>query len=282
VIDGMIDDNYLCRSATITFAGRRARPDETSDPETQWVSMLTDAQVRRLRRKRMASKPRMAPGSVTSTRTASDLRLRSSAASAACLCAEAWRRKTTGTLLADKTGQQVDGPDADDIPSTYQPDAATIAPTQKRTKGGESYQRPRPRGRPRAPRRRQRRRRRRRDQREHPPHLAVRDLRPADPRHRAGVAAALASNASAAGFWLECRGVPPLPIISGDECIAVFGSFGYSIARQSGSHVRLVCVGRVPVTVPRHATLKRGTLRAILRTAEISVDDFVRALGRRA
>jgi uncharacterized protein len=48
---------------------------------------------------------------------------------------------SAGNLLADKTGQQVDGPDADATPSTYLPDAATIVPTQKRTKVGESYQR---------------------------------------------------------------------------------------------------------------------------------------------
>lgn len=74
--------------------------------------------------------------------------------------------------------------------------------------------------------------------------------------------------------------MPPLPIISGDECIAALRRFGYAAARQSGSHVRLVAAGRAPVTVPRHGTLKRGTLRSILRVAEISVEEFVEALGR--
>jgi predicted RNA binding protein YcfA (HicA-like mRNA interferase family) len=71
--------------------------------------------------------------------------------------------------------------------------------------------------------------------------------------------------------------VPPLPVISGDQCIAILQRFGYSVARQSGSHVRLVCAGRSPVTVPRHAELKRGTLRSILRGAKISAEEFVRA-----
>ena len=74
--------------------------------------------------------------------------------------------------------------------------------------------------------------------------------------------------------------MPPLPIISGARCIAVLRRFGYNEARQSGSHVRLVREGRAPVTVPRHGTLKRGTLRSILRVAEISVEEFVEALGR--
>ncbi|WP_424670783.1 type II toxin-antitoxin system HicA family toxin [Candidatus Binatus sp.] len=48
--------------------------------------------------------------------------------------------------------------------------------------------------------------------------------------------------------------------------------------RQKGSHVRLVCEGRNPVTVPMHPTLDRGTLRAIIRTVEITVDAFVALL----
>jgi len=58
--------------------------------------------------------------------------------------------------------------------------------------------------------------------------------------------------------------------------------FGYEVARQKGSHARLLCKGRMPVTVPMHKgkALKRGTLRSILREAEISVEEFVTALGR--
>lgn len=73
--------------------------------------------------------------------------------------------------------------------------------------------------------------------------------------------------------------MPPLPVISGAECVRVLSTFGYVAARQRGSHVRLHCAGRPPVTVPLHQELKRGTLRAILRTAEIDVDVFLVALG---
>ena len=71
--------------------------------------------------------------------------------------------------------------------------------------------------------------------------------------------------------------MPALPIVAPDACIAALRRLGYEIARQKGSHVRLVCAGRNPVTVPVHKgrTLKRGTLRAILREAEISVDEFL-------
>lgn len=70
----------------------------------------------------------------------------------------------------------------------------------------------------------------------------------------------------------------PLPIISGAECIAVLRRFGYEQARQEGSHVRLTCPGRTPVTVPLHREIKRGTLRAILRTTGVTVDELKAAL----
>lgn len=73
--------------------------------------------------------------------------------------------------------------------------------------------------------------------------------------------------------------MPPLPLVSGAACIAALEQLGYARTRQRGSHVRMVAKGRAPVTVPLHDELDRGTLRSILRTAEISVDDFVRLLA---
>ncbi len=70
-----------------------------------------------------------------------------------------------------------------------------------------------------------------------------------------------------------------LPIISGRECVAALAKLGYQLVRQKGSHARLVCRGRTPVTVPMHSELDRGTLRTIIRTAEISVEEFVQLLS---
>ncbi|TMB24751.1 MAG: type II toxin-antitoxin system HicA family toxin [Deltaproteobacteria bacterium] len=70
-----------------------------------------------------------------------------------------------------------------------------------------------------------------------------------------------------------------LPIISGQDCIRALTRAGYRRARQRGSHVRLTCDGRSPVTVPLHQTLDRGTLRSILRVTEIGVEEFLRLLG---
>lgn len=69
--------------------------------------------------------------------------------------------------------------------------------------------------------------------------------------------------------------MPALPVISGRTCVKVLESLGYRVVRQRGSHVRLGHESRAPVTVPEHDELDRGTLRSILRTAEVSVVEFV-------
>jgi predicted RNA binding protein YcfA (HicA-like mRNA interferase family) len=68
---------------------------------------------------------------------------------------------------------------------------------------------------------------------------------------------------------------PKLPVLSGEELIAVLEKFGYLRVRQRGSHVRLrhpASSEHKPVTVPLHDSLARGTLRSILRDAGITVE----------
>jgi predicted RNA binding protein YcfA (HicA-like mRNA interferase family) len=72
--------------------------------------------------------------------------------------------------------------------------------------------------------------------------------------------------------------MPALPVISGMQCIAALAKLGYRETRQRGSHVRLVAEGRSPVTIPLHKELDRGTLRSILRTADLDVEAFLRLL----
>ena len=72
--------------------------------------------------------------------------------------------------------------------------------------------------------------------------------------------------------------MPALPVMSGAECVSVLGRLGYRVVRQKGSHVRLACEGRPPVTVPLHDELDRGTLRAIIRASELAVDELIALL----
>jgi predicted RNA binding protein YcfA (HicA-like mRNA interferase family) len=72
--------------------------------------------------------------------------------------------------------------------------------------------------------------------------------------------------------------VTKLPVISGDECIKALQKLGYQIARIRGSHAWLVCHERSPVPVPKHKELGRGVLRKIIRTVDITVDEFIALL----
>ena len=72
-----------------------------------------------------------------------------------------------------------------------------------------------------------------------------------------------------------------LPVVSGAEVIRVLQRFGYRVVRQKGSHVRLrneVDARRLPVTVPLHREIAFGTLRRILRDAQVTVEEFSAAL----
>ena len=72
--------------------------------------------------------------------------------------------------------------------------------------------------------------------------------------------------------------MPRLPVVSGDECIAALQRLGYRVARIKGSHAWLVCPGRAPIPVPKHRELGRGILRKIIRTADISLEEFTALL----
>ena len=71
-----------------------------------------------------------------------------------------------------------------------------------------------------------------------------------------------------------------LPTISGRVCVNLLEKVGFYFKRQEGSHV--ILRRNDPFTqlvVPDHKELDRGTLRAIIRQAGLSVDEFVKLLG---
>ncbi len=70
-----------------------------------------------------------------------------------------------------------------------------------------------------------------------------------------------------------------LPQISGRECIRALERAGFIFIRQRGSHILLQRPNPfAEVVVPDHRELDRGTLRAIIRQARLSVDEFVKLL----
>ncbi len=65
-----------------------------------------------------------------------------------------------------------------------------------------------------------------------------------------------------------------LPRTSAQKIIATLGSLGFVVVRQKGSHIILRCIERGCV-VPNHREVAVGTLRGILRQAQVSVPDFL-------
>lgn len=69
------------------------------------------------------------------------------------------------------------------------------------------------------------------------------------------------------------------PSVSGRECIKALEKAGFYQKRQEGSHVILRRDDPFAQTVvPLHKELDRGTLRAIIRQAGLSIDEFVNLL----
>ncbi len=67
-----------------------------------------------------------------------------------------------------------------------------------------------------------------------------------------------------------------LPRVSGRECVRRLTRAGFAVKRQQGSHIVLRRTDPFSqLVVPDHAELDRGTLRAILRQAGLSVEEFI-------
>jgi predicted RNA binding protein YcfA (HicA-like mRNA interferase family) len=70
--------------------------------------------------------------------------------------------------------------------------------------------------------------------------------------------------------------VPPVPELSGREVVRILGSFGWEVARQKGSHIILVKEGHMAtLSVPDHKVVAKGTLRGLLRSAGLTVNEFL-------
>ena len=66
-----------------------------------------------------------------------------------------------------------------------------------------------------------------------------------------------------------------LPVASGAECVKALGKVGFIFFRQRGSHITMVRKSPPSqTTIPNHKELDRGMLRAIIRQAGLTVEEF--------
>jgi predicted RNA binding protein YcfA (HicA-like mRNA interferase family) len=70
-----------------------------------------------------------------------------------------------------------------------------------------------------------------------------------------------------------------LPLLSGREVTKIFGTLGWGIARQKGSHIILVKEGHIAtLSVPDRKKVAKGTLRKLIIRAGITVEEFMEAM----
>jgi len=75
--------------------------------------------------------------------------------------------------------------------------------------------------------------------------------------------------------------MPSLPILSGREVAKVLAKDGWQVARQRGSHIILVKAGHMAtLSVPDHCEVAKGTLRSLIRSSGLTVEDFVALAGK--
>jgi predicted RNA binding protein YcfA (HicA-like mRNA interferase family) len=75
--------------------------------------------------------------------------------------------------------------------------------------------------------------------------------------------------------------MPDVPLLKPREVVKAFKKLGWEAARQKGSHIILTKDGHIAtLSVPDHAEVARGTLRALVARAGLTIGEFLAALGR--
>jgi predicted RNA binding protein YcfA (HicA-like mRNA interferase family) len=70
-----------------------------------------------------------------------------------------------------------------------------------------------------------------------------------------------------------------LPNLSGKEVVKALENLGWEFSRQSGSHIVLTKDGEMAsLSVPNHKEVAKGTLRSLIRAANLTIDEFVKAI----
>lgn len=75
--------------------------------------------------------------------------------------------------------------------------------------------------------------------------------------------------------------MPVLPQLSGRETVQAFESLGWKVVRQKGSHIILIKDGHIAtLSVPDHKEVAKGTLRSLIRSAGLTISEFLFVLKK--
>jgi predicted RNA binding protein YcfA (HicA-like mRNA interferase family) len=70
-----------------------------------------------------------------------------------------------------------------------------------------------------------------------------------------------------------------LPVLSGQQVARAFEKLGWQIVRQRASHIIMTKASEIAtLSIPDHREVARGTLRNLIRAANVTVQEFVQAV----
>ena len=73
--------------------------------------------------------------------------------------------------------------------------------------------------------------------------------------------------------------MPKLPVLSGKDVIKALSKIGFKHVRTKGSHAILNKLdktkGKITIPVPLHKELAKGTLKSIMRQADLSLENLL-------
>ena len=73
--------------------------------------------------------------------------------------------------------------------------------------------------------------------------------------------------------------MPSVPLLSGREVVKTFETFDWRVVRQRGSHIIMSKEGEESsLSIPDHKEVGRGTLRTLISSANLTIDEFLAAL----
>ena len=66
---------------------------------------------------------------------------------------------------------------------------------------------------------------------------------------------------------------------TGVEVVRAFEKLGWELSRQSGSHMVMTKDGEMAsLSIPKHKEVAKGTLRSLIRSANLTIDEFNEAV----
>jgi predicted RNA binding protein YcfA (HicA-like mRNA interferase family) len=73
--------------------------------------------------------------------------------------------------------------------------------------------------------------------------------------------------------------MPEVPVLSSQHVVNAFERLGWQVARRRGSHIIMVKEGHIAtLSIPAHKQVAKGTLRSLIRSAGLTVEEFVQVV----